>query len=97
MDFVDKIKEMGSVAVEKGKEIGNAAVSKGKELGNLAKLKIEIVNLETEIEKCKTAIGSIIYDEKISVENASIKELIIKISDYTKELNSKKKELNNES
>ena len=97
MDFVDKIKEIGSVAVEKGKELGNVAINKGKELGNLAKLKIDIVNLESEIEKCKIAIGNIIYDEKISVENASIKELIKKISDYTKELNSKKKELNNES
>ena len=97
MDFVDKIKEIGSVAVEKGKELGNVAVSKGKELGNLAKLKIDIVNLESEIEKCKTTIGNIIYDEKIDVENASIKEQIKRINDCTKELNSKKKELKSES
>lgn len=59
-------------------------------------MKIEIVNLETEIEKCKTAIGSIIYDEKIVVNNEGIKEHLKRIDEYVKELNSKKKELKNE-
>mgnify|MGYP006873125413 CR=1 FL=1 len=83
MDFVDKLKEFGNVALEKGKELGTAA-----------KNHVEILSLESEIEKCKTKIGDIIVTEKIKVDNDEISDCVAKIKSLTKDLNAKKEELN---
>lgn len=84
MDFVDKLKEFGNVALEKGKELGTAA-----------KTHVEILSLENEIEKCKAKIGDIIVTEKIKVDNDEISDCVAKIKNLTKDLNAKKEELNN--
>lgn len=94
MDFVDKLKEFSSVAVEKGKELGSAALEKGKELGTAAKTHVEILSLENEIEKCKAKIGDVIVSEKIKVDNDEINDCVAKIKSLTKDLNDKKEELN---
>lgn len=94
MDFVDKLKEFSSVAVEKGKELGSAALEKGKELGTAAKTHVEILGIENEIEKCKAKIGDIIVTEKIKIDNDEINECVSKIKSLTKDLNAKKEELN---
>lgn len=83
MDFVDKLKEFGNVALEKGKELGTAA-----------KTHVEILGIENEIEKCKAKIGDIIVTEKIKIDNDEISECVSKIKSLTKDLNAKKEELN---
>lgn len=83
MDFVDKLKEFGNVALEKGKELGTAA-----------KTHVEILSLENEIEKCKAKIGDVIVTEKIKVDNDEISDCVAKIKSLTKDLNAKKEELN---
>lgn len=83
MDFVDKLKEFGNVALEKGKELGTAA-----------KTHVEILGIENEIEKCKAKIGDIIVTEKIKIDNDEINECVSKIKSLTKDLNAKKEELN---
>ena len=93
MDFVDKLKEFSSVAVEKGKELGSAALEKGKELGTAAKTHVEILSLENEIEKCKAKIGDIVVNEKIKIDNSEINDCITKIKSLTKDLKAKKEEL----
>ena len=83
MDFVDKLKELGNVALEKGKELGSAA-----------KTHVEILSIESEIEKCKAKIGDVIVSEKIKVDNDEINDCVAKIKSLTKDLNAKKEELN---
>lgn len=93
MDIVNKLKKIGDVAVEKGKEFGNAAVNKGMELGNVAKLNLEIMNLESDIEKEKNKIGNIMYSENIKTDNDDINACIAKINNLKKQIDAKKIEL----
>ena len=64
------IKEVGNVAAEKAEELGKVAATKTEELTKVGKVKLEIHQLERDLEKCFVTIGSFVFDST-DIENVS--------------------------
>lgn len=64
------IKEAGNVAAEKAEELGKVAAIKTEELTKVGKAKLEIHQLQRDLEKCFASIGSFVFDST-DIENVS--------------------------
>ena len=82
MEFLDKVKQMGKVALDKGKEAGK-----------FTKTKIEIAALESEIKDLKVKIGDIVFKQKIDTSNSEIANYVDTINKKLEEINKKNEEL----
>ena len=69
-DYIKKnIKEVGNVAAEKAEELGKVAATKTEELTKVGKVKLEIHQLDRDLEKCFVSIGRFVFD---STENENV-------------------------
>ena len=70
MAIWDNIKKVGSAAAEKAEELGKVAATKTEELTKVGKAKLEIHQLERDMEKCFAGLGRYVFDSTES-ENVS--------------------------
>ncbi len=61
-DIKKNIKEVGSAAAEKAEELGKVAATKTEELTKVGKAKLEIHQLERDLDKCFASIGRFVFD-----------------------------------
>mgnify|MGYP001316600709 CR=1 FL=1 len=86
------IKEVGSVAAEKAEELGKVAASKTEELTKVGKVKLEIHQLERDLEQCFASIGNFVFDST-DIENVSNFTGNDKFFKYVKEAKNIKEEI----
>tara|TARA_Y100001970_G_C13913172_1_gene689545 strand:+ start:48 stop:452 length:405 start_codon:yes stop_codon:yes gene_type:complete len=60
-DLKDNMKEWGASAVEKAEEISRVAVAKGEEFTRISKIKIDIMQIEKEINKDFEKLGKLVH------------------------------------
>ncbi|MBH31319.1 MAG: hypothetical protein CMG71_04925 [Candidatus Marinimicrobia bacterium] len=61
-DIKKNIREVGSVAAEKAEELGKVAATKTEELTKVGKAKLELHQLERDLDKCFASIGRFVFD-----------------------------------
>ena len=61
-DIKKNIREVGSVAAEKAEELGKVAATKTEELTKVGKAKLELHQLERDLDKCFVSIGRFVFD-----------------------------------
>ncbi len=61
-DIKKNIREVGSVAAEKAEELGKVAATKTEELTKVGKAKLELHQLERDLDKCFASIGKFVFD-----------------------------------
>jgi len=84
----EKAEEFGKVAAEKAEEFGKVAANKTEELRKIGKIKLEIHQLEKDLEKCFSILGSYVYDstEKENVSNFSGNDKFFNLIEEAKNL-----------
>ena len=60
-DIKKNIKEVGNAAAEKAGELGKVAATKTEELTKVGKVKLEIHQLERDLDKCFASLGRYVY------------------------------------
>ena len=69
-DIKKNVKEVGSAAAGKAEELGKVAATKTEELTKVGKAKLEIHQLERDMDKCIAGLGRYVFDSTES-ENVS--------------------------
>ena len=88
MAIWDDLKKYGNVAAEKAEELGKVAANKTEELTKIGKIKLEIHQLEKDLEKCFSILGGYVFDstEKENLSNFSGNDNFFKLIAEAKNL-----------
>ena len=88
MAIWEDLKKYGNVAAEKAEEIGKIAASKTEELTRIGKIKLEILQLEKDLQDCFSELGNYVFDstEKENVSNFSGSDKFFKLIANAKDL-----------
>jgi len=88
MAIWDDLKKYGNVAAEKAEEFGKVAANKTEELTRIGKIKLEIHQLEKDLDKCFSILGDYVFDstEKENVSNFSGNDKFFKLIEEVKTL-----------
>ena len=88
MAIWEDLKKYGNVAAEKAEEFGKIAASKTEELTKIGKIKLEILQLEKDLQDCFSDLGSYVFNstEKENVSNFSGSDKFFKLIGNVKDL-----------
>ena len=88
MAIWEDLKKYGNVAAEKAEELGKIAASKTEELTKIGKIKLEILQLEKDLQDCFSDLGRYVFrsTEKENVSNFSGSDKFFKLIGNVKDL-----------
>ena len=88
MAIWEDLKKYGNVAAEKAEEFGKIAASKTEELTKIGKIKLEILQLEKDLQDRFSELGSYVFSstEKENVSNFSGSDKFFKLIGNVKDL-----------
>ncbi len=97
-DLKDKLKIWGNVAVEKAETFGKVAATKTEELTKIGKIKLEIHQLQRDLEKNYSELGKFAYDSaEANVTNFSGNDQFVgylqKAKEIKKQIQQKKEQI----
>ena len=102
MSFSDKMKEFLGKGLETSKTIASKAGAKAQDLGEKGVLKLEIAQLQGQVQKLMTKLGAEVYmsftekgSSTVSSDDQEIAALIAQINEIKKSIEKKENDLKN--